>query len=356
MPIRHILRKQTNVEVVLGEVTGIDYEQKEVELKDGTAVPYDWLIIAAGSVNSYFGHDEWEKYAPGLKTLDEATHIRSEVLSAFESAERSQDPNEQKAWLTFLLIGAGATGVELAGAISEISRHVLKDDYKRIDPSSAKIILIEGGPRVLPAFAEDLSTRAANSLKKSDIELKLNTKVEGVDWNGVSTSEGRIDGKTIIWAAGVKASPVAKWLDVEADRGGRVKVNPDLTVTGREGVYVIGDCAYLEQDGQPLPGVAQVAIQQGKFAAIKIQSLLQGHSGEPTFHYKNLGTLATIGRSSAIAQFGKVHLSGIVAWVIWLFVHIMTLVGFRARLSVLLQWAWAYFTWDRGARIINPGN
>lgn len=356
MPIRHILRKQANLEVLLGEVDAVDTAGNTVSVKDLDPIRYDFLIVATGATHSYFGHPQWEKYARGLKTIEDATYLRGEVLAAFEFAERSHCENEREEWMTFILVGAGPTGVEMAGAISELSHHVIKGDYRHIDPTKAKIVLVEAGDRILSAYPKDLSEKARKSLTDLYVDVRLNSMVQGIDDRGVTTSAGRIEGRTVIWTAGVQASPAAKWLNAQADKSGRVKVNPDLTVPGLEHVYVVGDCAYFEQDGHPLPGVAQVAIQMGKFAGDDIANRNANKPGKPVFRYKDLGSLATIGRSSAVAQFGKVHLYGWVAWWIWLFVHIMKLVGFRNRVSVLVQWAWAYFTWDRGARIITKSD
>ena len=352
MPIRHILRKQRNLEVVMAEVTGIDAGAKLVKTKETAPVAYDYLILATGATHSYFGHPEWERFARGLKTVADATFLRSEILDAFEVAERGTDEQERAVLLTFILVGAGPTGVEMAGAISEISKRAMLGEFRHIHPESARIILIEGGPRVLPAYDPSLSEKARLSLEKKGVDVRLNTMVKNIDAKGVDTNKGRIDGRTVIWAAGVKASPAASWLGADADTTGRIKIKPDLTVPGLDGVFVIGDTGYHDQDGHPLPGVAQVAIQQGKFAAEYIKAKIEGRPFERTFHYRDLGNLATIGRSSAIAQLGSLKLSGFIAWLIWLFVHIMNLVGFRAKLSVLLQWAWSYFTWGRGARLI----
>jgi NADH dehydrogenase len=352
MPIRQILRNQPNTEVILSKVTGVDASAKTVATDSTEPIPYDYLLLATGATHSYFGHTEWEKYARGLKTIGDATYLRSEILEAFEVAERTPDSSNQKELLTFILVGAGPTGVEMAGAISEVAMRALPGDYRRIKPESAHILLLEGGPRVLPSYDPILSERARRSLTKNGVDVRLNTKVQGIDADGVDTDQGRIDGRTVIWAAGVRASPAAEWLHTTPDSAGRVQVNPDLSVPGCEGVYAIGDTAHLEQDGKALPGVAQVAIQQGKYVAELITRKIKLQQQPKPFHYRDLGSLATIGRSSAVAEFGKVKLSGLIAWLIWLFVHIMNLVGFRAKLSVLLQWAWSYFTWGRGARLI----
>lgn len=352
MPIRHVLRKQQNTEVLLGNVTGIDFTQKLVQLENEQPVPYDYLVLATGSTHSYFGHPEWAHLARGLKTILDATTLRSQILGAFEQAEAEQDEKIRQLWLTFILVGAGPTGVEMAGAISEISTRALRGEFRRIKPEKAKIILVEGGKLVLPSYDEPLPSKAKKSLERRGVEVRINTMVQGIDSGGVDTNQGRIDGKTVIWTAGVKPSPAGPWLDADPDNLGRVKVGSDLSVPGREGVFVIGDTAYLEQDGKPLPGVAQVAIQQGKFVAGELIAKIEGNPFDKKFRYRDLGSLATIGRKSAVAQFGRIKLSGFIAWVIWLFVHIMNLVGFRAKLSVLLQWAWSYFTWDHGARLI----
>jgi NADH dehydrogenase len=356
MPIRHILRKQQNTTVLLAEVSGVDLTNKLVLIGDAAPVPFDYLVLAAGSTHSYFGHPEWEDISRGLKSIDDATQIRGQILSAFEYAELAQTEEEQRHWLTFIIVGAGATGVELAGAISELANRVLAGDFRRINPDVAKIIVVEGGPKVLATYPDDLSARAKRDLERLRVDVRLNTMVQGLDKGGVNTNNGRIEGRTIIWAAGVQASPGANWLGVEPSKSGRIRVQQDVSVRGLSNVFVIGDGAEFEQDGHLLPGVAQVAIQQGKYVADKILADILGRPFDKPFRYKNLGNLATIGRSRAIAEFGKVHFYGWLAWWVWLFVHILNLVGFRNKLSVLLQWGWAYFTWDRGARLITLGD
>ncbi len=371
MPIRHILRNQTNTEVILGEVADIDVEKKQVLLAAGetehiegsrravtyafSRIPYDYLIVATGATHSYFGHPEWEHFARGLKTLDDGTYIRGEVLAAFEYAERVSDPEEQHEWMTFIIVGGGPTGAELAGAFSELARHVLNNEFRHIKPDSAKIILVEGTPRIISAFVPSLSERAKRDLQRLGVDVRLDTLVQGIDSRGVDTNKGRIDGRTVIWAAGVQASPAAKWLKVKADNAGRVTVNPDLSLPDHPEIYVIGDCAHaVYKNGRPLPGVAPVAIQQGKYVGKRIRRIVNGETPTGRFNYFDKGILATIGRSRAIAQTGKLRLWGWIAWMAWLFIHIMYLVGFRNKISVLLQWAWAYFTWDLGARLITP--
>jgi NADH dehydrogenase len=357
MPIRHILRRQRNAKVMLGEVTGVDTKSKHVILADGIRLPYDYLILATGATHSYFGHPEWALAARGLKSIEDATFLRGEILAAFEYAERSESRQAQQEWTTFILVGGGATGVEMAGAISELANNVLAGDFKNIQTSAAKIILVEGGERLLSGYDPSLSEKAKRDLERLKVDVRLNTTVQQIDDEGVTTTAGRIQGRTVIWAAGVQASPAAHWVGVDTDRSGRAKINPDCSVPGLEDVFIIGDASTLAgSDGRSLPGVAQVAIQQGTFVGRKIAAQLAQRPFPSVFRYRNLGNLATIGRRSAIAEFGRVKVSGWIAWWIWLFVHILKLVGFRNRLSVLLQWAWAYFTWDRGARLITASD
>jgi NADH dehydrogenase len=353
MPIRHVLRRQLNTRVILAEVADIDLEGQRVVLQDAASVPFDYLVVATGATHSYFGHSEWEKVARGLKTIEDATLIRSEVLAAFEFAERTDDIKEQTAWTTFLIVGAGPTGVEMAGAVMEIARMVLKDEFRTVATRTARVVLIEGTDRVLPVYDPSLSERARRDLERLGVEVQLETRVTSVDSEGVSTNKGRIEGRTVIWAAGVQASPVAKWLKAPGDRVGRVSVTPKLSVAEWPNIYVIGDCAAVPgPDGKLLPGLAAVAQQQGQYVGRQLSRVVAGELPGPDFEYKDKGVMATIGRSRAIAQFGGFKLSGVVAWTVWLFVHIMLLVGFRNKVSVLMQWAWAYFTWDRGARLI----
>lgn len=349
-PIRRILRKQRNVEVLLAKVTSIDASRRIVVLEEG-AVTYDYLILAAGATHSYFGREEWESVAPGLKTIEDALAIRRKVLYAFEAAERETDPVKRAAWLTFVVVGGGPTGVELAGALSEIARHALARDFRHIDPTLAKVLLLEGSPRILSAYDPPLSEKARKQLEGLGVEVHTGTTVKGIDATGVSLGESRIDAHTVLWAAGVAASPLGKSLGVPLDRAGRVKVNPDLTVPGYETLFVIGDLASIEQDGKPVPGVAPAAIQEAKQAAANILLAIQGKPKQP-FRYRDKGSLATIGRAAGVAQIGRVKLSGWIAWVAWLCIHIVFLIGFRNRFVVLFSWAYSYFTYDRGARLI----
>jgi NADH:ubiquinone reductase (H+-translocating) len=350
-PIRWILRRQQNVEVLLAEARRIDVEHKRVILADGE-LSYDFLILAAGATHAYFGHDEWRRRAPGLKTLDDALEMRRRVLLAFERAEREPDPDRRRALLTFVLIGGGPTGVELAGALAEISHQSLARDFRHFDPGSARIILIEAGPTLLSAFPPHLREAARRDLEALGVEVTTGAAVTDVQDGAVVIGSKRVEAATILWAAGVAASPVAATLGARLDRAGRVFVNADLTIEGHPEVFVIGDLAVLAGgDGKPLPGVAQVAIQMGKHAAHNIMRALEGQPYRP-FKYKNLGNMATIGRASAVADFERFTMKGLPAWLAWLFVHIFNLIGFRNRLVVMVQWAWAYITYQRGIRLI----
>jgi NADH:ubiquinone reductase (H+-translocating) len=351
-PIRRILRRQRNASVILGEASSIDTQQKIVQLLDGE-VAYDFLIVASGATHSYFGHDEWLEPAPGLKTLEDAVEIRRRVLVAYEAAEREVDAAEIANWMTFVVIGGGPTGVEMAGALAEISRRVLERDFRKIDPGNARIILIEAGPKVLPAMSPESSASARRQLERLGVEVITDSPVTAVDDRGVVHGGTRLDSRTVIWAAGVAASPLGKTLgaDVKLDRAGRVIVNQDLSVPDADGVFVIGDLASIKSDGKPVPGLSPAAMQEGRHAAKNIVRLIRG---EPTlpFHYLDKGTLATIGKAAAVADIAGLHLSGLVAWLMWLFVHILFLIGFRNRFIVIVEWAWTYVRNDRGARLI----
>jgi len=355
-PIRWILRRQKNVEVLLAEARAIDPAARLVRT-DRDPVPYDYLIVATGATHAYFGHPEWEQWAPGLKTLDDALEMRRRVLLAFEAAEREPDPAAQTRLLTFVIVGGGPTGVELAGALAEIARQSLRDDFRRIRPESARIVLIEGGPYLLATFPEQLRTAARASLERLGVEVRTGSPVTGIDAEGVTVGNARdlpIRAQTVIWAAGVAASPLAASLGVPLDRAGRVAAEPTLNVPGHPEIFVAGDICSFQQDGKPLPGVAQVAKQQGAHAAKNVARAVAGRPLEP-FHYVNFGNVATIGRGSAVVDIGPVRASGWLAWVFWLFLHIFWLIGFRNRVAVLGEWAWAYVTFQRRIRLITGG-
>jgi NADH dehydrogenase len=355
-PIRGILRSQKNLRVILDEVTGIDLARSVIQMGDDE-LGFDYLIIGAGSTHSYFGHDEWEKYAGGLKTLDDAVRMRNQILLGFEAAERAHTDDERRREMTFAIVGGGPTGVELAGAIAEIARHSISRDFDVIDPRQAKILLIDAGPRLLLAYPESLSKHAQTDLERLGVDVRLNALVTGVDAHGVTLKSGeRIDAATILWAAGVQASPLGRTLGTELDRAGRVVVNPDLSVPGHPNVFVAGDLAALNgKDGKQLPGVAQVAMQQGRAAAKNIVRRVAAEPTEP-FRYKDLGNMATIGRNRAVADIHGIRLHGFIAWVIWLTIHLLNLIGFRNRFVVMTQWVWSYFTFYRRVRLITrPG-
>ncbi|WP_119458803.1 NAD(P)/FAD-dependent oxidoreductase [Rhodospirillaceae bacterium SYSU D60014] len=354
VPLRSILRDQENAEILLGTVNDVDLQARTVILQElGQKVSYDYLVVATGAQHSYFGHDEWERYAPGLKTVEEATAIRRRILLAFERAETETDPEERRRLLTFVIVGGGPTGVEMAGAIAGLAKRILVRDFRHIDPRSARIILIEGQDRLLSTYPENLSMAADRSLERLGVEVWLSKMVETCDEDGVVAGGQRIEARTIIWGAGNAASPAAQWLNADRDRAGRVKVAPDLSLPGHSEVFVIGDTALVTMDdGSPVPGVAPAAKQQGEYVAKVISAKLAGHPAPEPFRYRNLGNLATIGRSAAIADFGWLRISGFFAWVLWGLVHIYFLIGFRNRFAVAAKWLWAYFTVDRGARLI----
>ncbi len=359
-PLRRVLHDQQNTRVLLGEAVDLDAAGRRVILADGE-LRYDTLIVATGSTDSYFGHDDWKRSAPGLKTIEEATEIRSKILYAFEEAEKQHDPEKQRAWLTFVIVGAGATGVELAGALGEIAHEILHRDFRSIDSRNAEILLLEGGPRVLPAYPADLSAKAEASLIRLGVTPRTNVMVTGIDEDGVtvktSSGEDRITARTVIWAAGVQASGFGDVLKQRAgaqlDRGGRVTVSEDLSVPGHPEIFVIGDLAHVEQDSKMLPGVAPVAMQQGGYVAKLIQKRLQGQSENAAkFRYFDKGNLAVIGRASAVAEIRGLHLSGLLAWLAWLFVHLLYIVEFSNRVLVFIQWGFLYLTYNQGARLI----
>ncbi|HXY48471.1 MAG TPA: NAD(P)/FAD-dependent oxidoreductase [Terriglobales bacterium] len=350
-PIRSIFKGDTNVIVLLEQVTGFNLERRLV-LATEQEIPYDYLVVASGATHAYFGHDEWAACAPGLKTIEDALEIRRRVLLAFELAERQSIAGDLSERLNFVVVGGGPTGVELAGTLAEIARHVLAHEFRSIDPSRAHVLLLEGGPRVLPAYPEDLSRSAENQLRHLGVDVRTSTLVTAVEPGAVRFGDTRIVAPVILWAAGVSASPLGKALGAPIDRAGRVLVRPDLSLPGHPEVFVIGDLAALQdQHGHMLPGLAPVAIQEGKFVAHLIRRELQGKPRQD-FHYWDKGTLATIGRAAAVAQFGRIHISGFIAWLSWLFIHIYFLIGFRNRLLVFFQWAWSYVTYERAARLI----
>ena len=353
-PIRHVLGAQENTRVLMGEVVGVDTARKEVLLAD-RGVAYDYLVIATGATHSYFGRDDWAGVAPGLKSLDDALDMRRRILLAFEQAELEADPEERERLLTFVVIGAGPTGAELAGAIAELARRALARDFRAIQSAMAKVVLIEAGPRVLPAFPEALSAYAQRALEKLGVTVRLGQPVTACDEAGVELGGMRIGARTILWAAGVTASPAAGWLQLPKDRAGRAMVAPDLSAPGAPDVYVIGDTAHLEEDGRPLPGVAPVAKQQGAYVGQLIEARLRGQPAPGPFHYKDSGSLATVGRQAAVVAMGGLKLTGAVAWLLWSVAHIWFLIGFRNRLAVTLDWVWAYLTFERGARLITGG-
>ena len=358
-PIRGILRNQKNTTVILGEVTGVDKEQKCVFVSDGdrenVSITYDYLILATGVSHSYFGHDEFEEFAPGLKSLAGAVEIRNKLLQAFELAEAEEDPSRHRDLLTFVLVGAGPTGVEMAGAIAVLVRSTLKSEFRRIDPGSARIVLVDMAPRVLPPFFPDLSNAANHRLERLGVEVRLGHSVDQIDADGIIVAGERIVSKTVIWTAGVAPSPAGKWLKVETDRAGRVRVQKDLTVPEHPEICVIGDTASLEQNGKPLPGVAQVAMQQGRYAAKLIRCRITGTPPPSPFSYFDKGSMAVVGKGFAVLQSRKIHLSGFVAWLAWAAVHLQYLGQSSLRVSVFLQWIWTYLTGQRGSRlIVNP--
>jgi NADH dehydrogenase len=375
-PLRSVLERQRNARVVLGEVQGFDVEGRRVLLDEGTALPYDTLVLATGSSHHYFGHEEWARVAPGLKTVEDATAIRRRILVAFEEAEREPDDAARQAWMTFVIVGGGPTGVELAGAIGELAHWTLRNEFRSIDPSKSRILLVEAGERILPTYPPDLAERAVGSLKRLGAEVMTGAMVTDVRTEGVTlkrsgegggpgegggqTAEERIASRTVLWAAGVAASPLGKLLAeacrVQTDKPGRVPVGPDLTAPGHPEIFVIGDLALAKgKDGKPLPGVAQVAIQEGRYAARRIGARLAGLD-TPPFRYRDLGTMATIGRAAAVAVIGPIKLSGYPAWLVWLFIHLTWLVQFENRILVLVQWAWNYLTRNRSARLITGGS
>jgi NADH dehydrogenase FAD-containing subunit len=356
-PIRSILRRATNERVMLGRVTAID-KQRRLVMVDDHEVAYDHLVIATGARHSYFGHDDWEGVAPGLKKIDDATYIRRRILTAFELAEQAEDAQARQRYLTFVVIGAGPTGVEMAGAIAELAHVALRDDFRVINPRDARIVLVEAGPRVLPSFPPSLSHAARQSLERLHVEVRLDAPVTQCDEAGVVMGGERLEAATLIWAAGVMASSAAGWLGADSDRAGRVKVGADLSLPGHPEIFVIGDTALaLGRDGKPLPGLAPVAKQQGFYVARLLRARLAGAAAPPPFRYRDYGTLATIGRRAAVADFGWIRLDGTLAWLLWGLIHVSFLIGFRNRLVVMLDWLWSYVTFQSGVRLITgPGS
>jgi NADH dehydrogenase len=351
-PIRHILKEAKNIEVVMAEVDRIDTNSKQVHASNDMTFPYDYLIVAAGARHSYFGHDEWEQFAPGLKSLEDALELRRRILNAFEAAETAKSEETRRAALTFVVVGAGPTGVEMAGAVAELARHTLAEDFRRIDPRATRVLLVEGVSRVLPAFREDLSRSALKQLQSLGVEVRTGTTVKEVTNHGVTMNGEFIPSSTVIWAAGNAAAPIGKSLGAETDRAGRVIVNEDLSVPGHPEVFAIGDMASFKyQTGQPLPALSPVAMQMGRRAAKNILCHLQGQK-PVAFRYLDKGTMATIGRNKAIADLKFIRFGGYLAWLSWLFVHLIFLIGLRNRLLVFFQWTWAYLTYGRGARLI----
>jgi NADH:quinone reductase (non-electrogenic) len=350
-PIRSLLSNYRNIRVLQGEISALDFDRK-LAIADFAELPFEYLILACGARHSYFGHDEWEEFAPGLKSLEQATEIRRRVLSAYEEAERSNSPEDRKRLLTFVVVGGGPTGVELAGAIGEMSRFTLAKDFRNIDATQARVILIEAGPKILPMFSAQQAARATRDLEHLGVQVWVRSAVTKIDLDGVEIGTERIRAATILWAAGVQASPLGKAAGLNVDRQGRVVVEPDLSVPGHRNVFVAGDQAvFTHQTGKPLPGTAPVAMQQGRYLARTIRRELKGQPREP-FHFVDKGQMATIGRSRAIVEVGKLKIAGFTAWLIWLVVHIYYLTGFKNRLLVVLQWAWSYLSFRRGARLI----
>jgi NADH dehydrogenase len=352
VPIRRALRGRENVTVLMAEVTRVDVDKRRVHLEDGESIPYDYVIVATGATHSYFGHDEFAAYAPGLKTIDDGLMVRQRIFLAYEEAEREQDEHRRRELLTFVVVGGGPTGVEMAGALAEIARKTLPLEFRHIDPTKARIILLEGGERVLAAYTPDLSEKAQQQLERLGVVVRTKALVTKIDDSGVMIGEERIPSKTVIWAAGVAASPLARSLGAPLDKVGRVMVTPELSIPGHDEVYVVGDLAHFEQDGHLLPGVAQVAMQGARCAARNIARSIDERPREP-FRYHDKGSMATIGKAAAVADLGFAKLSGFFAWLAWALIHVLFLIGFKNRLIVMVQWVWAYFAYDRGSRLIH---
>ncbi len=351
-PIRHIFRRQKNATVLMADVRGVDTAQRVVGA-DSVEIPYDYLVLATGATHSYFGHDDWAEAAPGLKRIEDATRIRRRILIAFERAELTSDEAERRRLLTFVVVGAGATGVEMAGAIAEVARQTLAMDFRNIDPRTARIVLIEAGPRVMPTFPENLSDYVRTTLAAKGVEVMTDTRVTGCDMRGVDTDRGRIDAGTVIWAAGVVASPAARWLGAEPDRAGRIKVGPDLSVPGHAEIFAVGDTAAVaDAQGRPVPGVAPAAKQMGRYVGRLIAARIAGEPSPPPFRYRHQGDLATVGRNAAVVKLGRLELRGFLGWLFWGLVHVYFLVEVRERFIVAFAWLWEYLTFQRGARLI----
>ena len=351
-PIRHILRAQRNATVLMEEVTGVDMQNRLLHTNFGD-VPYDYLVLATGTMHAYFGHDEWARVAPGLKRIEDATTIRRHILIAFERAEVTNDAAEQQRLLTFVIVGGGATGVEMAGAIAEVARHTLASDFRHIDPRSAHVVLVEAGPRVLPAFSAGQTDYVQATLERMGVEVKTETRVTGCDARGVDTNAGRIEADTIVWAAGVAASPAARWLSATADGAGRVMVEPDLSVPGHPEIFVVGDtAAVFDAKGAPIPNMAPPAKQMGRYVAALIAGRIAGRPTPKSFRYMHLGEIATIGRRAAVFTYGRLRLKGFIGWLFWSAIHIYFLIGLRSRFVVAVTWLWSYLTFKRGARLI----
>ena len=356
-PIRAMFRDQHNVRVVLGEVTGVDTAVRQVILSGGGCISYDYLVLATGARHSYFGRDDWEPYAPGLKQIDDATVIRRRLLLAFEQAENCADDEERQRLLTFVIVGGGPTGVELAGAIAELAQHGLAGEFRHIDPAKTRVLLVQSAPRLLPTFPETLSVISSRSLQALGVEVLTKSRVEQIDADGVLVSGQRIGARTVFWAAGVMASPAAQWINGEADAAGRLKVGPNLTAPGLLNVFAVGDTVLSDAwDGNPVPGLAPAAKQQGVYVACAIKARLEGSASPPPFRYRHMGNLATIGRQAAVVDFGSIRLSGALAWWLWGVAHLLFLVDTRKRLSVAIEWFWAYLTFKRGTRLITGGH
>lgn len=350
-PIRGVLGNQRNTEVILAEVTGVDMQEQRVLMGD-RSLPYDYLILATGVRHNYFGHDEWEQFAPGLKTAQDASAIRQKILLSFEAAEQEEDAAKRQALLTFVIVGAGPSGVEMTGAVAELAHRALVSDFRHIDPAQARVLLVEAGPRILPTFPETLAKRASEALVQRGVEVKTGAAVEDVDEDGVVIAGEHLAAKTVVWMAGVRGSPAGQWLGADLDAAGRVKVRRDLSVPEHPNIFVIGDDASVIQRGKLLPGLAPVAIQEGRYVASVIADQVAGKPPQPAFHYRSKGVLATVGRSYGVVRMGGLRLTGLPAWLMWLFVHIFFLIGHRNRFIVMFQWALAYFSFKRTARII----